>query len=87
MQVDKNRARRIGLAQWACGSLALAVLLTVGVQTGFGQQRAGTLTGTVADNSGAVVPNAKITLRDQQSGDLRRTVTNADGYFTMGLCT
>jgi hypothetical protein len=28
------------------------------------------------------VPNAKITLTNKTSGDVRRTVTNAEGYFT-----
>jgi hypothetical protein len=42
----------------------------------------GTLTGTVADASGAVVPNANVTLKNEASGDIRRTVSNAEGYFT-----
>ncbi len=41
-----------------------------------------TLTGVVADQSNAVVPQAKVTLKDSQSGSLRDTVTNNDGYFT-----
>src|SRR4051812_35828935 len=41
-----------------------------------------TLTGTVYDASGAVVPNANITLKNEASGDDRRTVSNDDGYFT-----
>jgi hypothetical protein len=41
-----------------------------------------TLTGLVADQSSAVVPQAKVTLKDSQSGSLRDTVTNSDGYFT-----
>jgi hypothetical protein len=41
-----------------------------------------TLTGVVADQSSAVVPQAKVTLKDSQSGSLRDTVTNSDGYFT-----
>lgn len=41
-----------------------------------------TLTGVVSDPAQAVVPNAKVTLTNVASGDVRRTVTNADGYFT-----
>ena len=41
-----------------------------------------TLTGVVADPSGGVVPNAKITLRDSTSGSTRDTTTNGDGYYT-----
>src|SRR5258708_7237135 len=42
----------------------------------------GTLTGIVSDPSQAVVAGAALTLRDQQSGSQRDTITNADGYFT-----
>lgn len=42
----------------------------------------GTLTGIVSDPSNAVIANATIKLRDQQSGALRETVTNSEGYYT-----
>jgi hypothetical protein len=42
----------------------------------------GTLEGIVSDPSGAVVPGATIKLRDQQSGSLRDTVSNTDGFYT-----
>lgn len=41
-----------------------------------------TLTGIVADQSNAVVPQAKVTLKESASGSQRDTVTNSDGYFT-----
>jgi len=41
-----------------------------------------TLTGVVTDPSQAVVPQAKVVLKDSQSGSQRDTVTNNDGYFT-----
>jgi hypothetical protein len=42
----------------------------------------GTITGIVSDPSQAVVAGAVITLRDQQSGSQRDTVTNADGFYS-----
>src|SRR6516225_9535208 len=42
-----------------------------------------TLTGVVSDPSGAVVPNAKVHLRNESTGSMRDTVTNSDGYFTL----
>ena len=42
----------------------------------------GTLTGVVSDASGAVVPNASVKLRNQASGSLRDSVTNAEGFYT-----
>ena len=41
-----------------------------------------TLTGLVMDPSHAVIPQAKVTLKDAASGSQRETVTNTDGYFT-----
>src|SRR5579863_6640543 len=42
----------------------------------------GTITGTIADSTGAVVPNAAITLTNKTSGDIRRSTSNSDGYFS-----
>lgn len=41
-----------------------------------------TLTGVISDPAQAVIPGAKITLRNTASGDIRNTMTNSDGYFT-----
>lgn len=47
------------------------------------QNASGTLTGTVGDPSGAVIPGATVTMKNDQSGDERRTVTNNDGFFSI----
>jgi len=49
----------------------------------FAQGLSGTLTGTVVDQSNAVVPNANITLKDENTGALRRTVSNEEGFFSI----
>jgi hypothetical protein len=41
-----------------------------------------TLTGVVSDPAQAVIPAAKITLKNASSGDIRNTVSNSEGYFT-----
>jgi hypothetical protein len=41
-----------------------------------------TLTGTVSDPAQSVIPNAKVTLKNVASGDIRTTVTNSEGYYT-----
>jgi hypothetical protein len=46
------------------------------------QTTTATLIGTVFDSSGAVVPGATVTLKNEASGDLRDTVSNSEGYFT-----
>src|SRR3954470_5280917 len=47
----------------------------------FGQDR-GTISGTVTDNSGAVVPGAKITLQNPETGFTQSVDTTADGVYS-----
>src|SRR5690348_8518402 len=49
----------------------------------FSQATTATLTGTVRDTSAAVVPGAAVMLKNEASGDLRRTTTNSEGYFSI----
>ena len=60
-------------------TLAVALLLTA---TGWSQAIFSTVTGTVTDPTGAVIPGAKITLRNADSGDVRDTVADHQGYYT-----
>ena len=67
-------------------TLSAAVLLLVLIllaSTSFAQQLTGTLSATVSDSAGAVVPNAKITMKNDASGDVRTTVSNGSGYFAI----
>src|ERR1700739_3632612 len=63
-------------------SLALALLL-IGASLAFSQAITATLTGTVRDSTGSVVANASITLKNESSGDLRKTVTNGESYYSV----
>jgi hypothetical protein len=60
-------------------TLAATLLLAA---TGWSQAIFATLTGVVADPTGAVVPGVKITLNNAASGDSRDTVTDKQGYYT-----
>ena len=73
----KNQDRE----RWAPFLIALAIMTLFAVNLA-AQGIYATLTGIVSDPSQAVVTGAKVTLRDIQSGSLRSTVTNGDGYFT-----
>src|SRR5206468_1410588 len=58
--------------------LGVLALLTTIV---WAQAGTGELTGLVADPSGAVVPNAQVTLTNSATGDKRTTVTTAAGVY------
>ena len=45
-------------------------------------QPTGTITGTVADETGAVVPNATVTITNKATGVVRSATTNAEGFFS-----
>ena len=62
-----------------CLRLVAPIALLVGAV--LGQSIYGTLTGTVSDSSGAVVPAVSITVQNESSGDIRKTVTNGSGFF------
>ncbi len=60
----------------------LAVLCLAATTSLWGQALFATLTGVVTDSTGAVVPNAKVTLTNAESGSTRDTVTDGSGYYT-----
>src|SRR5260370_15502678 len=62
---------------------AFSILFCLVSHTLQAQNVTGALTGTVADSSGAVVVGAAIGLKNDSSGDIRKTVSNSDGYFTI----
>jgi len=72
-------------AAWIRAGLLVACLVVfIAVSSlSFGQQLTGTLNGTTVDSTGAVVSNAKVTLKNESSGDVRTTISNATGYFTI----
>jgi len=59
---------------------ALFMLVLLAAANAFGQGAA-TLVGTVADSTGAVVPNAEITLTNEATGVVRKATADAAGRF------
>ena len=63
----------------ALGAAALFAVLGQPVRA---QSIYATLTGVVSDPAQAVVPGAKVVLKNEQSGSLRDTTSNGEGYYT-----
>ena len=61
-----------------CILVAVLSLLTINL---FGQTSRGTLTGTVTDNTGAVVSKATVKITQQGTGATRQTTTNSAGIY------
>jgi Carboxypeptidase regulatory-like domain len=66
--------------RWALQLCLLLLFLGFVVSQAFAQQ--GTIVGTVFDPSGALVPNAKITITNVETNTVRKYVTNNDGNYT-----
>lgn len=49
----------------------------------FGQTTSSSIAGTIADPSGAVIPNAKITIRNEATGQLSSATADAHGGYTI----
>ena len=56
------------------------IFLLTAMMTAHAQFRAG-VQGTISDSSGALVPDAKITLKDSETGKLQETTTSAEGFY------
>ena len=72
----QNKARKLYLL------LGILVLSVICQSVGFAQtSTTGSINGTVVDSTGAVVPNAAVTVKDQATGATLNLITNSDGRF------
>jgi hypothetical protein len=62
------------------GVLCLCLMLSVSV---FAQKFTGTITGAVTDKSGAVVPNAPVSVTSNSTGEVRSVTTNQAGEYVV----
>ena len=63
--------------------LLLFVSLLIAVSPAFSQKFTGTIQGRVTDPSGAVLPNAQITVKNVATAATRTTTTNSDGDYAV----
>jgi len=74
--------RRTAVTGKILAAIGLAFVFSLLPKSTFGQAVTGTLLGTVQDPNGAVVPNATVTLTNQDTGVINRTSTGSQGYYT-----
>lgn len=75
-----NRPRRFTGWRIAASSIALAVLCFLALPAGHAQVTA-TLSGTVEDQSGGVIPNAQVLLTNEATKESRAEQTNGAGLY------
>jgi len=76
----KNLRRGEVVSVWLA---VLGLALILGSPLAFAQQGNGTVSGTVRDASGAVVPGASVVLRNEASGTELRTTSDTSGLFVL----
>lgn len=74
----RGRIFRAGL----CLAIAFAALLYTQAPL-HAQTSSGTVTGVVSDPAGAVVPGANVTAKNTATGEIRKTVSNGAGIFSI----
>src|SRR5262245_25698915 len=63
-------------------TLALFVLFSlIPIKFASTQAQVGTLTGTVKDPNGSVVTNLQVSVKNDETGEIRTATTNAEGRF------
>ena len=80
MALDRNVSRCV--RAFGCLTLAALCLLLLPSRYAFGQVDEGSITGTVQDTSGAVVPDAQVILLNTDQGTTLQTKTSSSGLYT-----
>jgi len=73
--------RRSKVALWALAFVAIASLLSLAPSVAFAQASAG-ITGTITDPTGAVIPNAKVKITNEQTSVSTDTVSSSAGTYS-----
>ena len=79
-----TQVRSNGLAYMLRVFLVAALTIAL-ASVAYAQTPTATLSGTVMDEQGAVVPGAKVTLENPRTGLRREAVTSSAGYFVFSL--
>lgn len=72
---------RQSLACW----LLLIICFALGLGVATAQVDTGTIVGQVTDSTGAVIPNAEVTLRSQETNQTQTAHTDSSGQYTFSL--
>jgi hypothetical protein len=75
--IDRHSSGRRYLA----GIAALACLAMLSARTGHAQAVFGSIVGTVTDTTGAIIPNARVTVTDTSKGTSQVVMSNGTGEF------
>src|ERR1700676_4837442 len=77
--VRKWYSRKISVFLFTGVTLVFVIVTSVRV---YAQVSGATLTGTVSDSSGAVIPNAQISIKNEGTGEVRSVTADSAGFYS-----
>ncbi len=83
VRIARSQPQNLRWASWfGCGLAVLSIALMVLFATrSNAQANEGAITGVVTDSTGAVIPNADVTLTDVDTGLVLKTKSSGNGYY------
>jgi hypothetical protein len=79
MKKSFSRMKKVSI----CLAASVALLIGIGTATRLSAQVVGaTLSGTITDTSGAVVPKAQVSIKNSATGIVHTVLTDANGLYT-----
>src|ERR1700722_8368291 len=85
MNLDSRLCRRSLPPTWSRGILLGIACLLLVTAVGFGQGVSGRIQGTIQDGTGAVVPGAKVSVTDQDTGIINQYASDNRGEYIANL--
>ena len=82
--LHSRMARGILAGHRACLIVIVFGIMLIGSSTAFAQSIFGSISGTVVDPTGAVVPGAKVSVTNNATNVVHQAVANKEGYFVAG---
>lgn len=81
----RNRLCKAIQSEFAFASVLCCCIFLANLCAGsaFGQNDVGSVVGFVTDQSGAVIPNAKVTVTNEGTGETRVVTSDAEGHYTV----
>ena len=67
--------------RYSLATMVPAIVLSVAASAGFAQTSQGILSGVARDSTGAALPNAKVTITNEETKEIRNAVTRGDGAY------
>src|ERR1700732_2950594 len=77
--VPKRDSKKIGFILFTFAALVFVMLTSIRV---YAQVSGATMTGTVSDASGAVIPNAQVSIKNVATSEARAVTTGAAGFYS-----